>query len=160
MKELSTEMFEEQWMAVADLPQDSMNRLMDDMASLQPDVLTYLMGSGHEVLDEDQQELLLFCGVVIWRTYTTVGRIPAAVSNKALDECEEKNGTWLEGLFNAVDEDAFDDAISEFAGTTPQADLIDFLGGMLFEEFSDAPEARAVMIIFLKTTIDCFESAS
>jgi hypothetical protein len=122
----------------------------------QPIAFTYLFAEGFALLTEEEQGLLRYMALVVWRAVTQTKQQPARhISQEEIGQAEEAN--WEK--FN-VQKGSFRDKLDIFFADTDQEDLLAFLEDTLMEDEEDkendiAPEARATLFISLKSIIDC-----
>jgi hypothetical protein len=65
-------------------------QMIKQMSRQQPAVLAYLLAAGGDFLSGDEQELLLYVGVVVWQIMLQGNAPLPEVTEKTLDEQKEK----------------------------------------------------------------------
>ena len=58
---------EKTWQRIGGMNPEEMPPLINIMKEQQPLILAYLMAVDHDVLNQDERELLLYLGVVVWQ---------------------------------------------------------------------------------------------
>jgi hypothetical protein len=99
---------------------------------------------------------------MIWHIVSdAVSKIPE-ISGDVLEDCEEKNIAMLEYLAGEPESDFFD-TVETIMTKYPQAQLLRYIIDRLLEEPEKGINLNAdnvgMMVIYLKTIIDCIDSA-
>lgn len=138
------------WISNLDDDQE-IEKLIDDFGEAQPLLFTYLLMMGEDDLNEEENELLLYLGLVIWKAFGKV----ETVSNQVLDEVKQKNEKILEDLHGASETET-ETILAQMADTTSQPAVFDFISENLEEE-SDwvRPANRGMILFLLNVMVDC-----
>ncbi|MEZ4772302.1 MAG: hypothetical protein R3D00_03900 [Bacteroidia bacterium] len=130
---------------------DEIEKLIDDFGESQPLLFTYLMMMGEDDLNEEENELLLFLGLVIWKAFGTT----KTVENNILDEVKAKNERYLESLHDASSSE-LETVLEEMEEVTSQPAIFAYISENLEEE-SDwiRPANRGIILFLLSVMIDC-----
>lgn len=149
------------WVHMAEMPVSNAGALMDAMGKAQPNVLAYLLAVDHDILNQDERELLLYLGVVVWQIMSKGLRRLHRVTQKALDEAEARNMEML-GDLQKVSEAGFLDVLRRVVESCGQPEVLRFVIEALMEEPEEGCLIRdvntGIMMIDLKTVIDCFDA--
>ncbi|MDX2250624.1 MAG: hypothetical protein SF052_27830 [Bacteroidia bacterium] len=139
-----------EWISNLEKDED-IEKLIDDFGETQPLLFTYLMMMGEEDLNEEENELLLYLGLVIWKA---AGNL-APVEHSVMEAIKAKNEKYLEALHVATEAEA-ENVLSEMEAATSQPAIFAFVSESIDEE-SDwiRPANRGIMIFLLSVMIDC-----
>lgn len=134
--------------------------VIESFSEAQPVLLTYLMTMGESDFDLDENELMLFLGVILWQTYLRADHEIGQIEESHLDGIQEQNVKMLEYLAEEG-EDGFEQVARNLMEESPQPQLLRFLVQIIFEEEADIikPTNQGIMFIFLKVVIDAIESS-
>lgn len=125
---------------------------IEEMKISQPALLAYFLSEDFHLLTEDENEYLLYLGIVIWKSITSVSPDLPAVSEKELEMAEEIN--W--DLLTHVTSNKFRERMNVFFENYSQEDLLAFVEDALIDD-EDAfisKEGREPLFVTLKTVID------
>ncbi len=64
---IPSDIMEKTWQRIGGMNPEEMPPLINIMKEQQPLILAYLMAVDHDVLNQDERELLLYLGVVVWQ---------------------------------------------------------------------------------------------
>lgn len=149
---------------------------LERFSEQQPALLSYLMTTGETVLDENERELLLFLGMVVWRCFEK--DVEGELSGEAIADAEAGNDRLLEALVSAsIDHQG--DEIEAFLDDYPQDHLLALIEDLVLFAESDKDgdgsedgneeddpaedpirdENRPWLFVFLKTVIDALNHA-
>ena len=133
-----------------------LDALLDEFAETQPFLLTYLMSMGEEDFNEEEQEILLFLGIGIWKMMSPGLNSAEPVSETLLDAVRAQNEPLLESLSPEADSD-FSDEIEALLPEYSQAAILAFI----LEEVDQDPDIRETnkgsMAAFLKILVDVMD---
>jgi hypothetical protein len=157
------EEIDQSWKQMEKLELNDVPKLVNKLGKDQPFILTYLMSTGDELLDQQEREALLFMGVMIWHIVSDfISEIPE-ITTDMLEDCEEKNMAMLEYLAGEPDSE-FMDTTENIMAKYHQAELLRYIIDRLMEEPDKGIELNAdnvgMMVIYLKTIIDCLDAAT
>lgn len=135
-------------------------KLVEAFSEAQPVLFTYLMTMGESDFDGDENELMLFMGVILWQTYLRSGIDLSPISEDHLDAIQEQNVKMLEYLAEEGEE-GFEQVARTLMQESSQPQLLRFLVQIIFEEEDELikPANQGIMFIFLKVVIDSIESS-
>ena len=102
MKPISEHIVDSAWQEMAGLEIDEIRAMVDKMSEEQPYVLVYLMAAGEEGFSDEEREILLYIGMVVWRIMLQGDTPLPQVDEQMLDTAEAANFEMLEAL-GAVD---------------------------------------------------------
>ena len=160
MKPISSEIVEKIWKEMGAMSVQSAPRMIEAMQKEQPVVLAYLMAVGKAVLNRDEQELLLYLGTVIWRIMLQGDKSLTQITPEVLDKAEDKNMKMLEYLEKETEAE-FIDTVEKTIENYPQPEVLKYVVEALMEREDDGTlirdESKGMMLIYLKTVIDCFD---
>jgi len=140
-------------------PQE-MPKLINLMSREQPFILTYLMAIDNAILNQDERELLFYLGVVVWQIMSQGSTPLPKVTQETLDEVEESNTKMLEYL-EGESETSFIETVETIVKNYNQPEVLRYVIEALMEESDEESlirdEYKGMMMINLKTVIDCFD---
>ena len=158
---IPADVVERTWRRMAAMPVSNAGALMDDMRKAQPNVLAYLLAVDHDILNQDERELLLYLGVVVWQIMSQGLRRLPRVTQKALDEAEARNIEMLEHL-EKRSEAGFLEAARRMVNSYGQPEVLRFVIEALMEEPEEGCPIRdvntGIMMLDLKTVMDCLDA--
>jgi hypothetical protein len=131
--------------------------LMRRMQRKQPVILAYLLAVDHELLNQDEREMLVYLGTVVWEIMIQGSPPPPRVTEAMLDRADEANVKLLESLVDASDAEA-ETVLSTLIANYRQPEVLRYVVEALHEAV-EAGEIRdeydGMLMIALKTVIDC-----
>lgn len=159
--QLTYEEVDNSWNEMGELDLDDVPRLVNKLGKEQPYILTYLMATGSDILNQPEREMLLFLGVMIWHIVSKIVPDAPEISGDILDYSEEKNMEMLEYLSGEPETD-FMDTVAKIMSKYHQSELLRFIIDRLLEEPDKGIELSedniGMIVIYLKTIIDCLDS--
>jgi hypothetical protein len=163
MNIISSEIVEQTWQEMNTLSAAKISSLINKLTKEQPIVLAYLLAVGDDIFNQDERELLLYLGVVVWKMMSQGDRPLPKVTEEQLDEIEEKNIKMLEYLEGEPDTD-FIETVAMIVNDYKQQEVLKYVVEALMEETEEdaliTDENKGIMMIYLKTVIDCFDRES
>lgn len=105
MNRISKEIVEKTWQEAAEMSEKEGIKSIEKFAKEQPAVLAYLMGAGGDMIIEDDRELMLYLGMVVWKIMSRGDRPLKEITMEELETEEEANFKVLEELTSASSED-------------------------------------------------------
>lgn len=137
-----------------------MPKLINLMSKEQPFILTYLMAIDNVILNQDERELLFYLGVVVWQIMSQGSTPLPKVTQETLDEVEESNTKMLEYL-EGESETSFIETVETIVKNYNQPEVLRYVIEALMEESDEESlirdEYKGIMMINLKTVIDCLD---
>jgi hypothetical protein len=98
MKPISRETIERTWQQMTQMEEEQALADVEKLGREQPAVLAYLMAAGGDIFDQDERELMLYLGLVVWKIMSQ-GETPLKkIAMENLDAEEETNFKILEDL--------------------------------------------------------------
>ena len=159
MKPISSDIVEKTWKELGEMSPQKIPELIHLMQKQQPLVLAYLLGVGGDTLNQDERELLLYLGVVVWQIVLQGDTPLPEITANALEEVEESNMKMLEYLEGESETD-FIDTVEKIIDNYCQPEILRYAVEALMEEPEEGclirDENKGIMMIYLKTVIDCF----
>jgi hypothetical protein len=160
MNKISAEIVERTWKEMSTMSPLNYPKLITKFSKEQPFILTYLMAVEDERFNEDERELLLYLGTVIWRMMSKGNNPSPEVNENMIGEAEQKNIRMLEYLEGEIEAD-FYDTTAKIIESYNQPEVLRYVVEALMEEDEDDveiyPENIGLMMIYLKTVIDCLD---
>jgi hypothetical protein len=172
MNTIPAEIVEKTWRKMAYMPPSKAPSLVNQLAKEQPLILAYLMAAGEDLLNQDEQELLLYLGMVVWQIMSQGDTPLPEVTEETLDAMEDINIKMLEYLEGESDSD-FAFTVETIFKNYNQPEVLKYVIEALMEEedeeeeeHEDETEAdevairdemKGMLLIYLKTLIDCFD---
>ena len=161
MNQISEEIVEQTWKKMAAMKPDDCVSLIGEMQNDQPGILGYLMGVGNDILNQDEREVLVYAGVVIWQIMKQGDTPLKTVDIDDIEKAEDSNIDFVDKLKDATEGDmmiAAQDLMTDY----PQPAVLRWIMDVLMlsvEEPEEGEDIRdenvGIMTIFLKTIIDC-----
>lgn len=161
MNKISGEIVERTWKEMFALSPDYYPKLVNKFSREQPVILAYFLAVGEEHLNEDEQQLFLYVGLVVWRMMSNGESQLPRVTKKMIQEAANKNIKMLEYL-NEESESGFVETVETMIENYNQPEVLQFVVEALIEEDEENDshirnESIGMMMIYLKTVIDCFD---
>ncbi len=161
MKPISLDIVEKTWNEIGGQAPEKGQEMINRMSEQQPIVLAYLMSTGEEVLNQDEKELLLYLGVVVWQMMSQGASSLPEITSEMIDEAEDVNMKMIEYL-EGEPETAFMDTVEKMINNYNQPEVLRYVLEALMEEEPEEDciirdENIGIIMIFLKTVIDCFD---
>ncbi len=159
---LTYDEIDDSWNEMGELYIDDVPKLVNKLGKEQPFILTYLMATGSDILNQHERETLLFLGVMIWHIVSKIAPDTPEISGDILDCSEEKNMEMLEYLSGEPETD-FMDTVAKIMSKYHQSELLRYIIDRLLEEPDKGIELSedniGMIVIYLKTIIDCLDLA-
>ncbi len=160
MDTISSEIVEKMYKRLGGMPPQEAPKMVNRMSKQQPLVLAYLMATGHDILNQDERELLLYLGMVVWQIMNQGTKSLPEITEKILDKAEDSNMKMLEYL-DDESESGFIDTLEKIINNYNQPEVLRYVVEALVEEPKEESVIRdeniGIMMIFLKTVIDSFD---
>jgi len=152
---------ERTWKRIGTLSPRSVPKLIQQMAKEQPIILAYLMAVDDDIFNQDERELLLYLGVVIWQIMSQGAQPLPEVTERILDDAEAKNVKMAEYLQGET-EGGFEETTRTIISNYRQPEVLRHVVEALMEEPEEGcaipDENTGIMLLDLKTVIDCFDT--
>lgn len=159
MNTISEEVVEQVWLEAKEWSDDDMGRVVGAMSDDQPLLMAYLVSAGEELLNDVEQELMFFFGILLWQMMAK-----AATDEEELDEmieehlatAEEKNAELM-GLFDDQASAEMKSQLSKVLETYNQPNLLNFVVEVVVEALEDGDidmDSYGPMVLYLKVAID------
>ncbi|MDX2284632.1 MAG: hypothetical protein NW241_10735 [Bacteroidia bacterium] len=145
---------------ITNLDEDQIEELIEQYSDQQPFMFGFLLTMGEEDFSEDEQELFLYLGMVVWHAMSAHYGPLRAVEEADFSEVETSNLALLESLEDQPDE-AFAKVAAGILLNHNQSQLLQYLVEVLQDE-QDILESEnfGPMFIFLKILVECFDLQS
>ena len=159
MEPISGEIVEKTWKKMAGMSPLEAEKIGSLMQKEQPYVLVYLLAVGDaNNFTQDEKEVLLYLGTVVWQIMSQGNTPLPKVTDKMLDEVEEKNMKMLEYL-DSEPEGSFIESVEKIFANYNQKNVLRYVIETIMEdkECLIRDEYKGIMAIYLKTIIDCFD---
>jgi len=160
MKTISSEIVEKTWRKIGKMSVLEIPKMAYRMREEQPVVLAYLLTAGTDILNQDERELLLYLGMVVWQMMSQGSRPLVKITEDVVDEMERSNMKVVEYLKNEP-ETGFIKVTKEMIENYPQPEVLKYIVEALMEEQEEGcvirNENKGMMMLYLKTVIDCFD---
>ena len=161
MEPISVEVVDKVWKRVASISPRRAPKLIQHMTEEQPVVLAYLLAVDDDILNDDERQLLLYLGVVVWQIMSQGARPLPKVTEEILDAAETRNVKMAEYLQGETEE-GFLEATKTAIGNYSQPEVLKYVVEAIMEEPEEGcvirDDNRGIMFLDLKTVIDCFDS--
>jgi hypothetical protein len=160
MEPIPANIVEETWKRIASLSPCRAPGLIKRMGKEQPVVLAYLLAVDHDLLNDDERQLLLYLGVVVWQIMSQGSQPLPMITEDRLDAVEAKNIKMVEYLEGETEE-SFLDATRTIIRNYRQPEVLKYVVEAIMEEPEEGcairDENRGILFLDLKTVIDCFD---
>lgn len=166
MNTIPAEIVENTWRKMAYIPPSKAPNLVNQLAKEQPLILAYLMAAGEDLLNQNEQELLLYLGMVVWQIMSQGDTPLPEVTEETLDAIEDINIKMLEYLEGETDSD-FAFTVETIFKNYNQPEVLKYVIEALMEDEDEdededeevviRDEMKGMLLIYLKTIIDCFD---
>ena len=160
MKPISADIVESTWQRMAAMPPGEAPKLVGRMEKEQPVVMAYLMAVDHDLFSQEERELLLYLGMVVWQIMSQGSAPLSLVTEKALDKAEESNMKMIEYLMDESEPD-FTETTRTMIENYGQPEVLRYVVEALVEAAEDEEVSEdhiGIMMLDLKTVIDCFHA--
>jgi hypothetical protein len=162
VKTLSAEIIDERWKSIENIDLDQVPDLITDLGRSQPYVLTYLMATGSDLLNQKEREMLLFLGIMVWNISRKQISEHKEIPSEDLFSCERKNILMLEYL-SGEPENAFLETVEKIMSKYHQHFLLKYIIDRLIEDIKEGDcdireENIGIIVIYVKSLIDCFDT--
>jgi len=158
MEPISADIVESTWQRMAAMPPREAPKLVGRMEKEQPVVMAYLMAVDHDLLNQEERELLL--GMVVWQIMSQGSTPLHRVTEKALDRAEQSNMKMVESLMDASEAD-FTETARTMIENYGQPEVLRYVVEALVEAAEDEEVSEdhiGIMMLDMKTVIDCFHA--
>lgn len=160
MDPISADVVERTWKRMAALSEHKAQKLAGKMQEEQPIVMAYLLAVDHDLLNQDERELLFYLGTVVWQIMSQGSRPLPSVAEESLEKSEARNIAMVEYLQDES-EAGFLDATGTITDNYGQPEVLRYVLEALIEEPEEGgvirDESVGAMFLDLKTVIDCFD---
>lgn len=160
MNKISAEIVERTWKEMSTMSPLNYPKLINKFSKEQPFILTYLIAVDGQQFNEDERELLLYLGVVVWMMMSRGNNPLPKVTEKMIDDAEEKNIKMLEYLEGET-ETGFYETTDTILQDYNQPEVLKYVVEALMEDDDEDVDIQeeniGLMMIYLKTVIDCFD---
>ena len=161
MDAIPAEVVERTWKRIGGISVRRSPRLARRMEKEQPVAVAYLLAVDHDILNQDERHLLFYLGMVVWRAMSQGAKPLPRVTEAALDEAEEGNLKLVEYL-RSESEAGFVEAARTMLLSYGQPEVLKYVVEALMEEPEEGTlirdENRGLMMLNVKTLIDCFDA--
>ena len=159
MKLIKSDIVDKTWQEMSLMPPDEFPNIVNEMIAEQPIILSYLMTACEDLFNQTERQLLIYMGVVIWKIMSQGEISLKPVTENKLDEMEDNNFSFWETIERENDE--FIDSVTAIAARCEQPEVLRYVVEAIMEDMEYANEIRnenkAMMMLYLKTVIDCFD---
>jgi hypothetical protein len=156
---ISENIVEEVWQAAKEWSDDDMAKVVGDMSDDQPLLMAYLISAGEKLLNDVEQELMFFFGILLWQMMskgaTDEEELPEM--NEAALAAAEENNARLMGFFDDQASSEMRKQLNEILASYNQPNLLNFVVEVVVEALEDGDIEMASygpMILYLKVVID------
>jgi hypothetical protein len=156
---ISEEIVEKVWLEAKDWSDDDMGRVVGAMSDDQPLLMAYLVSAGEELLNDVEQELLFFFGILLWQMMSkgaTAEQELPEMTEASLAAAEEKNAQLM-GFFDEQASLEMRKQLADILEKYNQPNLLNFVVEVVVEALEDGDiemDSYGPMILYLKVAID------
>ncbi|MCL0049070.1 hypothetical protein M1N13_02095 [Dehalococcoidia bacterium] len=160
MDPISIDIVERTRKRMASLSERKAQKLAWQMQKEQPVVVAYLLAVDHDILTQDERELLFYIGTVVWQIMSRGSKPLPTITKEDIDDAEARNIKMTEYLQGET-ETGFVEATRTILNNYGQPEVLRYVVEALMEE----PEKDVVirddsigaLFLDLKTVVDCFD---
>ena len=160
MNPIPADVVEKTWREMSESSPEDAPETIERMSADQPLILGYLMAVSDELFNQDESELFVFLGIVIWHIMSHGDTPLPKVTEEMLEGIEESNFKMLEYLEDESETD-FIETTENMLYNYNQQEVLRYVLEAIMEEPEEDSEIReenqGLMMIYLKTVIDCFD---
>jgi len=160
MERIPAEVVERTWRRIGEMTPDDAPDLVGDMQNEQSLLLSYLMTVGEEEFNEEERELLLYLGIVVWQIMKAGFPPPPPVSGSVLDSVERRNLAMLDYLQSEPEQD-FEHTVRTIFEHYNQTEVLKYVLESIMEDEGAAivrDENKGLFLYFLKNVIDSLDA--
>ena len=166
MQPISAEIVEKTWQKLAQMKPAEAIKMVEEAGKKQPALLAYLMGVGGDAFDQEEREIMLYIGFVVWKIMAQGNASLPVISLEDLEAAEDANFKLLEKLSEESPGD-FISMVDSMLSRYNQPEVLKYVVEALMEdeegdmamEADDEEENMGLMMIYLKTVVDCLDAA-
>jgi len=160
---ISAETVAQTWQEISAYSNDEATQSINQMSKEQPIILAYLLASSeNELFDEDEGQLVLYIGVVVWQIVERGLKDLRRVTEKGLNKAQRANEDLLVKL--AADSAGdFLSASETLVENYPEPEVLRYITGALIEGEEGDPENPPIRdenlglaFLHLKIVLDAF----
>ena len=163
MRPLTVEEIDPLWQSKEDMEPEEAPGLVERLERRQPNMLSYLLATGSDILEQEERAVVFFMGVLLWYVVDSLEIEVPELSLEMLVATEEKNFEMLEYLAGEPDSE-FVDTVAKIMANYNQSDLLQYIIGKILQEPQKDVEVTenhvGVIAIYLKTIIDCIDATT
>jgi hypothetical protein len=160
MEPIPANIVEETWKRVASLSPRRAPGLIKQMGKEQPVILAHLLAIDHDLFNDDERQLLLYLGIVVWQMMSQGSHPLPMITEDRLDAIEANNLKLVEYLQGETEE-GFLEVTRSIINNYGQPQVLRYAVEAIMEEPAEGcvirDESRGIMLLDLKTVIDCFD---
>ena len=150
---------------IGSMSEEKQEALIDDLAELQPALLSYAMSEEAEELGENEAEIILFATTVIWKVFNTNHKNKLEeISDEELDALQDNNWKALDDRERKSGQ-SLADFVEPFYEGYAEPEILTFIVDVLEEEEDSEDEfnindtSRVPMFVMLKSVADALLKA-
>lgn len=163
MQPITSEIVDKTWMEMSEMEVDGALKIINKMKKEQIELLIFLLSAGDDLENDEQRELMVYLGVVIWRIMSAGKKKTPGIPHDLIGAKYDTNIQMLEYLADEPEKD-FYKTTEMIIQNYHQPEVLRYVVETLSE---DATEDKIVnndnigqFFICLKTVIDCFDQVS
>ena len=162
MRTISVEEIEKYLDEIDNTPENEVEAMVMKMSEEQAVVMPYLMAVGEDDFDENESEAFFFLGFSLWYIMRKINDNMPLVSEEEIEAAENNNFKMLEVMSDET-EAGISQLIEMIIENYNQPNLFGYVVESLMDEEDDdgellfTPDNSGMMLIYLKTVIDCFD---
>jgi hypothetical protein len=163
MQTIPEEIVERTWKKMATMPLEEVPLLIDRMQKEQPEILAFLMVIDSDILNQDERELQLYLGTVIWQIMRQGTPPPKRVSEEQMTEFIERTEKMAEYLMGDS-ETEFENSVVQIFKDHNQINVLRYGIEALYEENEEdfdytnvREEMKGLVFMNLKTVIEALD---
>jgi len=159
MQPIPAETVDRAWQELARMEPTEGDQVMQGMILEQPDIVAYLVAVGEkENLNEDEREVLLYVGAVVWYILTQGGVSSRRATERVVLQVEKELAGTLGGVLDGPREGLIA-AAERLAERSPQPEVLHYVIDAVLEEEDDPDaeirdEERGTLFLALATEVE------
>jgi len=160
MKAIARDVVERTWKKMASLTHGEIVRVSRRISADQPYVLAYLLGVDEDVLNQDERELLVYLGIVVFEMMRQGSKPLPRVTDEMLERALGENLEFVERCRGRGFRELLE-TVGNLVRSYGQPEILRYVLEALMEDSEEGTlirdQMKGLIMIHLKTLIDCFD---
>ncbi len=160
MKAIARDVVERTWKKMASLTHGEIVQVSRRISADQPYVLAYLLGVDEDVLNQDERELLVYLGIVVFEMMRQGSKPLPRVTDEMLERALGENLEFVERCRGRGFRELLE-TVGNLVRSYGQPEILRYVLEALMEDSEEGTlirdQMKGLIMIHLKTLIDCFD---